>query len=325
MKKKIFVFIIIFLVTGELMLRFDKKFKVLENKRVVKIKTEIEITPEFQLLQDITHVFSQNDFNVMVLGDSYIFGGGIDFKDNFSQNLKQLINNDNDYFENGYILDVSRPNANNLDHNLTYFEFVERYNPDVVIIGFNVNDVNGLLTKNPEKSDEFLNRKASSKKKISGIKKVYNVIFKSKLVHFTLHNLHNELKANGHIIKGSLADATLKSYWKKKNNWVQSKKLLTEIIEHANENGIQLIVYKFPEINLIEHPELFTKTNEAIEAFFSKFTSVIYIDGSKSFEGEKSEEFRLSKYDGHPNEKAHKKMATEVFEVIKSTNKSFKK
>ena len=307
------------------MLRFDKKFKVLEDKRVVKIKTEIEITPEFQLLQDTTHVFSQNDFNVMVLGDSYIFGGGIDFKDNFSQNLKQLINNDNDHFENGYVLDVSRPNANNLDHNLTYFEFVERYNPDVVIIGYNVNDVNGLLAKNPEKSDEFLNRKASSKKKISGIKKVYNVIFKSKLVHFALHNLHNELKANGHIIKGSLADATLKSYWKEKNNWVQSKKLLTEIIEHANENGIQLIVYKFPEINLIEHPELFTKTNEAIEAFFSKFTSVIYIDGSKSFEGEKSEEFRLSKYDGHPNEKAHKKMANEVFEVIKSTNKSLKK
>ena len=57
--------------------------------------------------------------------------------------------------------------------------------------------------------------------------------------------------------------------------------------------------------------------------FFTKYPSLIYIDGSDSFKGEKTETYRLSKYDGHPNEKAHEKMATEVFEIIKNTNQIY--
>lgn len=96
--------------------------------------------------------------------------------------------------------------------------------------------------------------------------------------------------------------------------------MLEEIIDHAVKNNIQLIVYKIPEINLIEYPGLFTKTNESIKTFFNTSDSILYIDGNESFKDGKSKDFRLSKYDGHPNERAHQKMAKEVFEIIKETN-----
>lgn len=47
------------------------------------------------------------------------------------------------------------------------------------------------------------------------------------------------------------------------------------------------------------------------------------MDGGELFKGEESEKYILSKYDGHPNEKAHKKMATDVFNIIQSTNYNY--
>lgn len=323
--KKLIIFFIIFILTGELMIRFDKKFKVLEEERTVKIKASIEITPEFEMLQDSSFVFSKDDFRIMVLGDSYIYGGGIDFKDNFSQNLKQLINSDKDNFNRGYVLDVSRPSANNLDHNLSYFQFVDLYDPDVVILGYNLNDIEGNLNKDGSEKNKNGKRKASGNLNRSTIRKIYDVLYTSELIKFVLHGLHNELKANGHIIKGSRADITLSSYWKNKGNWQRSKQLLSEIIEHAESNNIQLIFYQFPEINLIEYPELFKKTNEAIKEFLDDYPSVIYINGTVSFAGESSKTYQLSKYDGHPNEKAHRKISEEVLEIIRNTNRYYKK
>lgn len=324
MKKNIFIFLVAFILVGELLIRFDHVFKILEEKRIVKIKTDIEITPEYKLLQDTSFVFSEDDLKIMVLGDSYIFGGGIEFKDNFSQNLKRLINSEKGNFNNAWVLDVSRPSANNLDHNLTYFQFVKSYKPNVVIIGYNTDDIHGYLSKTKKEItlDDFKNGKMSSRKTKSFIKKVYDIIYMSAFANYILHNLHNELKANGYIMKGSQADLELRSYWQNDENWQKSKILLSEIIEHSEKNDIQLIIYKFQEINLLEYPSLFTKTNIAIKDFFTKRPSVIYLDGSETFRGEKSEKYRLSKYDGHPNEKAHKKMATEVFEVIKNNRRA---
>jgi hypothetical protein len=41
------------------------------------------------------------------------------------------------------------------------------------------------------------------------------------------------------------------------------------------------------------------------------------MDVSDIFKGEKSKDNILSKYDGHPNERAHKRIARNVFEEIK--------
>jgi len=325
--KKVILYVIAFIVVGELMIRFDKSFLIMGDKRVVKIPTNIELTPEYELIQNNSFNPLQNDFKIMVIGDSYIFGGGIEFKDNFSQNLKRMINSQKGNFENCWVLDVSKPSSNTLDNNITYLEFVNRFKPDVVIIGYNLNDIEGNLQKvnnDVSVSDFIKEQKTSSAEEKRLISKIYDIIYTSELIHFVLHETHKQLKALGIIVPGSEFDLMLKSYWQNDNNWQQSKILLKEIIDHSKENNIQLIIYQFPEMDLIEHQKLFTKSSASIKSFFDGFPSVYFINGNDQFKNEKSKNYVLSKYDGHPNEKAHKKIAERVFNLIKETNKAYK-
>ena len=326
--KKVLIYIIIFILVGEFMTRFDNIFLIMGDRRVVKIPTNIELTPEYKLLKSNSFSNDPEDFKIMVIGDSYIFGGGIEFKDNFSQNLKRMINSERGNFGNCWVLDVSKPSSNNLDNNQTYFEFVNTFKPDIVIIGYNLNDVEGNLHKINDSvsiSGNFKGKKASGAEPVRLISKIYNFLYTSELVHFLLHETHKQLKVHGIILPGSQFDLMLKSYWQNDDNWRQSKILLKEIIDHSKEKDIQLIVYLFPEMDLLEHQNLFTKSRESIKSFFDGFPDVYYIDGNEQFKNEISKDYVLSKYDGHPNEKAHKKIAEKVFELIKETNKAYSK
>lgn len=319
MFKKTILSILIFVAVGELLIRFDETFEFLSESRVVKIEASLKITPEYEMVKNNKIDFQGNNFRLMVLGDSYINGGGIEFEDNFSQQLKILLNKANSKFDNIYVLDVSKPSSNNFDNTQTYFQFVDQFKPNVVVLGYNYNDVMGELEKERTHTaiDSFSNIKASSAEKESFIKKVYDVLYQSRFVFYIMHNLHDELKTHGFIMPNSSFDLNLKSYYNNRENWIRSQALLQEMIDDAKKKNIQLLVLKFPEINLLEYPGIFTKTDTSIHNFFARNPSVDYIDGTNIFKGEKSKDNILSKYDGHPNEKAHKKMAEAIFNEIK--------
>ena len=317
--KKIFFYIFIFVLIGELMIRFDQSFTLMEESRVVKISNAIELTPEYELLRTGKLPNSERDLRIMVIGDSYIHGGGIEFESNFSQQLKKMLKDEKNNFDNIWVLDVSRSSSNNLDNTQSYFQFVDQFNPNIVVLGYNLNDIDGNLNKDREtlkNVQEFKEIKTSGGKAQSTIRKVYDVIYKSQFVRFTLKKAHSFIKTFGIIIPNSRFDVTMKSYSEDKKNWQKSKVLLSEMIEDVNEKSSKLIVYKFPEVNLLEHPELFSKANESIKTYFNRFPYVIYINGADVLKGEKSKDYVLSKYDGHPNEKAHNKMATHVYGII---------
>jgi lysophospholipase L1-like esterase len=317
--KKAMLYLIIFVAIGEIMIRFDESFTLLSENRIVKIPTDIVITPEFDLVKKGNFPNNPNDLRIMVIGDSYIHGGGIEFDNNFSQQLKKMLLAKKLTFDNIWVLDVSKSSSNNLDNNQTYFQFVDKFNPNIVIIGYNLNDIDGNLEKPKEgriNIENFNKNNPSGRKAQSTIRKINKIIYQSKFIHFIFKKTHSYLKTFGIIIPNSRFDFTMKSYYQNKSNWKKSKALLSEIIEDTLEKQIQLIVYKFPEVNLLEYPKLFSKANESIKLYFDNYPSVIYANGSETLKGEKSDEYILSKYDGHPNEKAHKKMAEDVFNVI---------
>lgn len=319
MYKKIIISILIFILAGELLIRFDEAFEFMTANSVVKIKTDLKITPEYEMVKNNTLNTGGNNFRVMVLGDSYIHGGGIEFKDNFSQQLKSLLKKANSKYDDVYVLDVSKPSSNTFDNNQTYFQFADKFKPDIVILGYNYNDVEGNLDKQKTQSgiDSFTNIKASSDEKQSFIKKVYDILYQSKFIFYVMHNLHDEMKTHGLIMPNSSFDLIQKTHYENRENWVKSKALLQEIIDDCKKENSQLVIIKFPEINLLEYPGLFTRADNSIHDFFALDPSTMYINGADIFKGETSKENMLSKYDGHPNEKAHKKMAQYIFSLIK--------
>lgn len=316
MVKKIIFYALLFAIIGEIMLRIDEGFHMFEDTRVVKIPTDLKVTPEYKLLTGNKINLAGNNLRIMVLGDSYIAGGGINAEERFSQQLKTILNARNKRYDDIYVLDVSKPNSNTLDNNLTYFHFVDSFKPHIVILGYNLNDGEGYLEKHPAKDAGSASASTNSAKNTSFTRKIYNIYKKSKLLDFAFHKLHAEMKAFGIIFPNSEFDLILKSYYENRQNWQKSKILLKEMIDDAATRNTKFVVLKFAEINLLEHPSLFNRADNVLKDFFTSFPIVTYVSGADVFKNESSKEYILSKYDGHPNEKAHKKMAEAISSYI---------
>jgi len=256
----------------------------------------------------------------MVLGDSYIHGGGIEFENNFSQQLKKMFNKETLGFDKVWVLDVSKSSANNLDNNRIYFQFVEKFKPNIVILGYNYNDIEGELDKEKFFLSDLANfekTETSSDNSLRFIEKLYELIYNSEVIQYALPIFHKRLNGFGIIIPNSHFDVLMKSYYLDMESWKKSKLLIKEIAESTKDNKIEFIVYQFPEINYLDYPQLFTKASKSIKLFFDSFSSVTYVEGGKAFEKKNAKDYMLSKYDGHPNEKAHYVMAKDVFDLIK--------
>ena len=304
-----------------MMVRFDEQFKLLESTQVVKISTDLAITPEFTLLKKTAINLTGNNLRVMVLGDSFIHGGGIEFKDNFSQQLKKLLLQSNRHYDDIYVLDLSKASANNFDNNQIYFEFIDKFKPDIVILGYSYSASRGDLYKHNSVvgMDSFVNMNYSLVKKQSVPQKIYSVIYHSSVLHYILYNFHNYLKSYGVVFPNSEFNLILNDYTGNKENWKRSKYLLSQINNDVIKRNIQLIVLKFPEMNLIGYPKLFISADNVIKAFYGQSPAVTYINSVDFFNSESSKDYILSKYDGHPNERAHKKIAQQIFNIIKKT------
>lgn len=316
MFKKAFIIILLFGLIGELLIRINEQYSPFSGK-VVKINLNIHITPEYNLLKSNSIDLKANNLRILVLGDSYVRGGGIPFEDNFSSQLKLILNKNNNKFDNIYVLDVSRGLANNFDDEQTYFRFAEKFKPQIVILGFSYDGISGDLDKKAQ--SQTIDRFTGVALAANGtplISKIYSIIYSSHLIHFTLNRLHNNLKAQGIIIPNSEFDLKLRSYYQNDEAWIKSKKIFQNIIAHTKKNNTQLIVLKFPEINLLEYDNLFVKTDSAISSFFHGYPSVKFIDGSAILKKGPAKEYVLNPFDGHLNEKGHKKLAIETAKII---------
>lgn len=314
---KYFLYLFIFLLVGEVIIRFDKEFAPFENDDVVKIPQRIGESEELTMLKSGKVPSDENVLRIMVLGDSYIYGGGIDFNKNFSRTLKSLLQKSElSFYKQIYILDVSRPSNNNLDNYKTYFEYVEKFNPQIVVLGYNINDTEGnldtsVIVKNGSKAVKNANINTTTARKI------YNVIYKSETVHYVMSNLNKYLKSHGIVVPNSVFDEELKAYTLNKPRWEKSKQLLNVMLSDANHRDIMFMPLLLPNMSLINYPGLFKEVDVVISDYFKAHPKVTFVNIREIFSKEDPNNFVLSKYDQHPNEKGHYVMAELASTIIK--------
>jgi len=328
--KRIFIGILLFILIGEVMMRFDEKFELLQENRVVKALTEIALTAEYTMLKANTFAVDSNDLRVMVLGDSYISGAGLDPKDNFCQQLKELLKANNRRFRNIFVFDASIPKNNNLDNNETYFTYVDKFKPDIIVLGYNYNDLmENLQKKNASDTiDKSTEKARSSIEKKSTVRRMVDFAFKSKFARYLHANLYTQLKARGIIFPNSEFDVMMRSYSENSERWNTSKILLKEWLDDAQKRNIETIVLQCPQTDLMKYRKLFVHADSAIKHFFESSPGVEYRSVVDFLKGEDLSKYVLSKYDGHSNAKAHKKIAEAVYALIRANSvwgESFKK
>lgn len=310
--------VFLFLVAGELVIRIDRSFNIFGHDTVVQIKEEIRESDEMTMLKNNALVLNDQDLRILVLGDSYIFGAEVDYNQNFTHQLKRMLLSENlGQYKTVYTLDVSRPSNNSLDNYNTYFSFVDKFKPQIVILGYNINDLIDSI-----KPVDSLSVKSSVElpgkvhEKISTIKKIYNILYVSALLQFTLHNSNKFLKSKGIIIPNSEFDQEISAYYKNKPNWQYSKEILTRMILHSQSENSEFIVLLCPQMDLVKYRKIFSRTDKAIKEFFQPFPNVRFLNLRDSLDVSKGVDYVISRYDEHPNEKGHQFMAETVNRLI---------
>jgi hypothetical protein len=315
---------------GEIIVRLDAAFMFFQSSRMVQFENGIRNSAELTLIENGVFPILEKDLRIMVLGDSRIQGLGIEPEKIFSQQLQLMLRSGMaNLYSNVYVLDVSCGGNNTLRNKMTYFAYVDRFKPHIVILCYTYGDVYGDqdIRKNNGKTLPGKNEKTVTGKRqlllqtVSGkknliISRVLTLLYNSKLVQFILVNLNMELKLCGIILPGSeFYHEVFVAYSPDFYGWKRSKTHLQDIIKDCNDRGIRLIVFTMPELNMLRSYQVFNKIEKEVSSFFQS-NGVIYLNGVRPFLGLNSDDYAISRYDAHPNYKAHSIMAQHVYEII---------
>lgn len=326
-KAKYLFFLVLFILVGELVIRLDKKYDPLNNAPH-KIVVEIDESDVKIAVENGGFSIDSTQFRIMVLGDSYIHGGGINPSQKFSRVLKERLKTLPSIEKEIIILDVSRSSNNTLDNYNSFLFYVDKFKPNAVVLGYNFNDILGDLTidvANVENSQakvvEVQETQAPEQmvKKIPLLKQMTKNLYRmSKLMEYTSTKIQKELKLKGIVLPlGEFHFLTQKAYNKSQVNLEYTFSIFSGMSSKCDAIGAKFIFYYMPEFNLLKQKSLFHQIDAALQVYFDKNPQITYLDGKLDFDPDSGDEYMLSRYDGHPNAKAHWEMAGSVMEVLK--------
>jgi lysophospholipase L1-like esterase len=323
---RVALMLLLFGVIGEIVVRVHEKYRPFMDGREI-IPIEMSKSMERQMVRDGTLSIRASDVRVLVLGDSFMQGAGLLSKsDKFSNVLRRHLKAMEDRPGDVYVLDASSASNNTANNFATFQYYFDTFQPTHVIIGYNLNDITGNVAAGMRHIDH-----AESKSQSNGTsptpalreRTVWRVmgdaIYESKLLKHVSHTVQNTLKADyGIVLSGSGFDYYTRSVYQPDNaQWLATQDAFSRMANQVELGQSKLYIYMLPEFHLIEHPQLFSRCNEELSNLFSQLPSTELFRGDVEFAGDSSEELCVSKYDGHPNAKAHKEMADGVFRRIR--------
>lgn len=83
-----------------------------------------------------SQTFDKNKFNIVIIGDSYVWGTGIKNNQRFSKLLENKLNQD----KPTRVVSLGKPGWNIIDY-LREYELISKYNPDIIIFTLVTNDI----------------------------------------------------------------------------------------------------------------------------------------------------------------------------------------
>lgn len=225
----------------------------------------IEININSEGLRDYEHNYSSdaNRIRVLGLGDSVTFGAGVRYEDTYLRQLEKRL------WKEGYNIEIIKAGVNGYEFDQQYNYFFEegyKYNPNIVIIGIILNDIQEI---NPQKIKENLfseNDILPDIKFFDKLKPVYkpNLDGKNnfspkmksfvgeycktcKFIYDSLINVKWKVKQKIRLWKAfdEIYFERIYKLWEG-DNWKQYELKLIDLNEHLQKENIKLILVIFP-------------------------------------------------------------------------------
>lgn len=263
----------------------------------------------------------EGSFRIVVLGDSIAYGQGVMREETFSKLLEkhlnvEQVNKDVNKYE---VINIAWPGINTADeYNHLRFEGL-RYDPDLILVAYNLNDLGDvharrLTLQSPFYIRSHLNRKDWPMRLPIPLKLDLYLTINSDFYMFILTKYDYLLKKLDIRKVVDHEEGITKPYRVDSEGWKQAQMYMSRIRLLGKRIGAKSMLIILPYYyNLSDYK--FGWIHDKV-AKTSKEKGFYTLDLLPYFKNIKSEDFIVSRIDSHPNAKAHKIMAEHIHRFI---------
>jgi hypothetical protein len=258
---------------------------------------------------------SDGSFRIVFLGDSFTFGEGVRNEDTFAEEAARQLRKQRH--------PVEPCNLGVGGYNTSQSLFMLKQmglgmNPDVVVVGYTLNDAEPPLFRIDPESGQSVRRDRESRitAEATASKPPKGFIYRFRIAQLAWH-VTRQRKMTTQTIE----------YYRSINKpgeegRIESERALREIISICRERDIPCIILLFPLLFDLSDDYPFESSHERIRKLAEESDAVV-IDMLPSLRGRKSHDVIVHPTDQHPNETVHKLAGSLLAETI-STLESFK-
>ncbi|MEM3127233.1 MAG: SGNH/GDSL hydrolase family protein [Candidatus Woesearchaeota archaeon] len=296
----LFVTFVLIIIIGELVARFvfgnalDKEFG--ESPGREKFMKSISYNSDG--FRDYEFLVEKNNPRIIVLGDSFTFGVGIEnFSDTFPKKSEAKFAANNISVE---VYNLGIQGYSTFDQLETLRSKGMKYDPDLVVVGFFLNDFEGEESR--EEFKHLFYGHITYPYEIGAFLRA-----KSYLFYFFESRIFKILDA--YNLRKTYVDY-LNSLYKDKKQLEDHKKSFNEIVDLTEQRNASVVVLIFPVITDFSNYPLSNLHNQVKS--IAKERNVCVIDFLEVFKDQDPKSLLVSSFDSHMNEKAHEIVGEEL-------------
>ena len=311
--RRIVIALLVFLLVGEAVVRFDQATWFFREDRMMELTNEAHETPLFRSVTEGTFQPQAGELRVMVIGDSYLHGNHMQDEGRFAVRLErqlQAARPDRTVL----VLDATIPGGNTCTNAAAFDEYRATFQPDVLVWGYNSDDPYGGCEDTTGAQPAPAPPPRSF---VSTLRWLQAATYKvSALLGYVAPTIATELEIRGVVLPGTHTHHQYtRSHAEDFPGWQRSRLILDEVIGRCRRDGIRLVVLNCPNLAMLGNYGPLEDMDRRIGAYF-RAQGVAYIRGVELFEDRPDEDWAVSRYDGHPNGRAHEVLAAGVASLI---------
>lgn len=277
--------------------------------------------------REYTMAKPQNTYRILVLGDSFTWGVGLDAEETLPKLLESRLSEETSSGE-VEVINAAIPGYNTVEEFLLLKEEGVKYDPDMVLVVFNLNDIEYL----PELSDQgYEHMEATPVVEVDhdeniadfalhgGVRGFINKIeVRSNLLKFLVPRVGSLLRRMGLIqsTEFSWVARILQGYTDANPGWLEAKRGLKGIADVCRANNCELLVAVYPIFAELKD----YKGHQAHQAVleFCESSGIAAVDLLPLFENTPTMSHWVNIMDSHPNAEAHRRVAEKLLPDIRS-------
>lgn len=244
-------------------------------------------------------------FRIIGLGDSYTYGWGVKLEDIYLKQLEKKLRNVEviNFGVGGY----------NTVQEVEFFKEKIDYEPDLVIIGYLLNDASDNWMPDLNKDGGGIKYAEKSKGSIPiplGLK-----IFLSENLDsykFLSQKYHNLLMNLG--IRESTEESSFELYKDDNINWVKAQNAMKELSDLSKKYNFKVLFVMLPYLYELDNYPYLSLNKKVLD--IADENGFYTLDTTSYFKGYKDNSLWVDPTDKHPNSKGHEIIANAIYEKL---------